>query len=66
MKYKKYENPVPVRMYRSQKEVLNTLMRDETYCKRKNFCSESDVLRSALNKELREYEQHRFRQQVAS
>tara|TARA_B100000212_G_scaffold332445_1_gene300737 strand:+ start:78 stop:278 length:201 start_codon:yes stop_codon:yes gene_type:complete len=66
MRYKKYTNAVPVRMYRSQKEVLNALMRDENYCKRRNYCSESDVVRSALNKELREFEQHQFRKEVSS
>ena len=65
MKYKKYTNPVNCRLYRSQKDVLNRLMDNERFCRQHNISSESDVIRLAVNKVLREYEQIEFRQQVS-
>ncbi|MAD48470.1 MAG: hypothetical protein CMQ53_03845 [Gammaproteobacteria bacterium] len=61
----KYSNPIPVRIYRTQKESLNELMKDREFCIKNNLHSQSDVLRMSLNRTLREFEHNKFRREVS-
>ena len=49
-------NPINVRLYEQQNDVLNELVRDKEYCKQNGIYSVSDFVRSNINNGLKQYE----------
>ena len=49
-------NPINVRLYEQQNDVLNELVRDKEYCKQNGIYSVSDFVRNNINNGLKQYE----------
>ena len=58
-KIRKYsKHPMQVRLWESQNKILDRMFKDETYCRKRGFGSVADVIRTALNPHIAEFEEH--------
>jgi hypothetical protein len=51
------DNPLQVRLYPLQEEIMDKIVSDTTYCNEHNIDSKSDIVRRSLNNVLKHYEQ---------